>query len=68
MKVRIRLVEREDGIRIEVEDWGIGFNPKNTAEGHFGLEGIKERARLFGGAASIRSSSGKEPVSWSSCH
>jgi signal transduction histidine kinase len=59
MKVRIRLVQREDGIRIEVEDWGVGFNPKNIAEGHFGLAGINERARLFGGAAIIRSSPGK---------
>ena len=59
MKVRIRLVQREDGIRIEVEDWGIGFNPRKVAKGHFGLEGINERARLFGGAAIIRSSPGK---------
>jgi len=59
MKVRIRLVRREDGIRIEVEDWGIGFNPRQIAEGHFGLKGINERARLFGGAAIIWSSPGK---------
>lgn len=59
MKVRIRLVQREDGIRIEVEDWGIGFNPRKVANGHFGLEGINERAKLFGGAAIIRSSPGK---------
>ena len=59
MKVRIRLVQREDGIRIEVEDWGVGFNSDKIADGHFGLEGIKERARLFGGAANIRSSPGE---------
>ena len=59
MKVRIRLVQRADGIRIEVEDWGIGFNPRKVAGGHYGLEGIKERARVFGGAAIIRSSVGK---------
>ena len=67
MKVRIRLVQRADGIRIEVKDWGIGFNPRKVAEGHFGLEGIKERARLFGGAATIRSSPGKGLASWWSC-
>ena len=59
MKVRIRLVQREDGIRLEVEDWGIGFNPRKVVKGHFGLKGINERARLFGGAAIIRSSPGK---------
>jgi len=59
MKVRIRVVQREDGIRIEVQDWGVGFNPRKIAEGHFGLEGIKERTRLFRGAFTIRSSPGK---------
>ena len=59
MKVRIRVVQREDGIRIEVQDWGVGFNPGKIAEGHFGLEGIKERTRLFRGAFTIRSSPGK---------
>jgi signal transduction histidine kinase len=59
MKVRIQLVQQEDGIRIEVEDWGVGFNSDKIADGHFGLEGIKERARLFGGAAMIRSSPGR---------
>ena len=58
-KVRIRLVQQEDGIRIDVKDWGVGFNPRTIAEGHFGLEGIKERTRLFGGAFTIRSSPGK---------
>jgi len=59
MKVRIQLVQQEAGIRIEVEDWGVGFDPDKIADGHFGLEGIKERARLFGGAANIRSSPGE---------
>jgi signal transduction histidine kinase len=59
MKVRVRLVQRKEEIRIKVEDWGVGFNPRKVAEGHYGLEGIKERARLFGGAATIRSSPGK---------
>ena len=59
MKVQIKLLQQEDRIRIEVKDWGLGFNPRKIGEGHFGLEGIKERARLFGGAAIIRSSPGK---------
>ncbi len=58
-RVLIRLTQRNDYIRIEVHDWGIGFNPRNVGDGHFGLEGIQERARLFGGSATIKSSLGK---------
>jgi signal transduction histidine kinase len=58
-RVLVRLTQRHDYIRIEVQDWGIGFNPKKVSEGHFGLEGIQERARLFGGSATIKSAFGK---------
>jgi signal transduction histidine kinase len=58
-RVLVRVTQREDDLRIEVQDWGIGFDPRNVADGHFGLEGIQERARLFGGAATIKSALGK---------
>jgi PAS domain S-box-containing protein len=58
-QVLVRLSQRDDYIRIEVRDWGIGFEPKKVGAGHFGLEGIQERARLFGGAATVKSSLGK---------
>lgn len=58
-RVLIRLTQRDDYIRIEVQDWGVGFNPRAIGEGHFGLEGIQERARLLGGAVTIRSTLGK---------
>jgi signal transduction histidine kinase len=58
-QVLIRLFQRDDSIRIEVQDWGIGFNLKGVGEGHFGLEGIQERARLFGGSATLKSTLGK---------
>jgi PAS domain S-box-containing protein len=57
--VRIDLVQHERRLRIEVKDWGIGFDPKAAHEGRFGLEGIKERARLFGGHATVTSSPGE---------
>ena len=44
------------GLRIKVQDWGVGFNPAAIEEDHFGLEGIRERARLLGGATVIESS------------
>jgi two-component system sensor histidine kinase NreB len=58
-RLLIRLTQRDDNIRIEVQDWGIGFNPREVGDGHFGLEGIQERARLFGGSATIKSALGK---------
>ena len=58
-RVLVRLTQRDDYIRIEVQDWGIGFDPRKVGDGHFGLEGIQERARLFGGSATIKSALGK---------
>jgi signal transduction histidine kinase len=58
-RVLVRLTQRGGYIRIEVQDWGIGFNPRKVGDGHFGLEGIQERARLFGGSATIKSTVGK---------
>ena len=42
-----------------MQDWGIGFEPREVGDGHFGLEGIQERARLFGGSAAVKSALGK---------
>jgi signal transduction histidine kinase len=58
-RLLVRLTQRDDYIRIEVQDWGIGFNPREVGDGHFGLEGIQERARLLGGSATIKSALGK---------
>ena len=58
-RVLVRLFQRDDYVRIEVQDWGIGFNPRKVGDGHFGLEGIQERARLLGGSATIKSALGK---------
>ena len=53
-----------DGNRIfvSVQDDGLGFDPKNRAditEGHFGLDGIRERIRAFRGEMSIESAPGR---------
>jgi NarL family two-component system sensor histidine kinase LiaS len=58
-RVLVRLTQRNRYIRIEVQDWGIGFNLREVAAGHFGLQGIQKRAKLFGGSATIRSTVGK---------
>jgi signal transduction histidine kinase len=58
-RLLVRLTQRDEYIRIEIRDWGIGFNPRKVGDGHFGLEGIQERARLFGGSATVKSALGK---------
>ena len=58
-RVFVRLTQRERYLQIEVQDWGIGFDPQEVGDGHFGLEGIQKRARLFGGSAIIKSTVGK---------
>lgn len=57
-RVRLALFQDHDTIRIEVQDWGIGFDSEEVSENRFGLRGIRERARLLGGEATIRSKSG----------
>jgi PAS domain S-box-containing protein len=52
-KIRIELREQHDCIHIGVRDWGIGFDPVKVEEGRFGLQGIRERARLLGGQVRI---------------
>ena len=54
-KIRIGLFQQGGRVRVEVEDWGIGFDPRRVARDRFGLDGIRERARLFGGGATIDS-------------
>jgi signal transduction histidine kinase len=58
-QVRIVLDQQGDRVQIEIEDWGIGFEPQKVEETHFGLKGIRERARLLGGQATIESRRGQ---------
>jgi signal transduction histidine kinase len=56
--VRVNLGLAEDGhLQIEVVDNGVGFDVETAVRpGHYGLIGLKERARLTGGHFSIESS------------
>lgn len=58
-RVRITLLQQKDRLRIEIRDWGVGFNPKKVKEGSYGLTGIRERARLLGGKFRLNSAVGK---------
>jgi PAS domain S-box-containing protein len=58
-KIEVRLEQIDRRIVLEVQDWGVGFNPDDVGEDHFGLRGIRERVRLMGGTAEFRSAPGK---------
>ncbi len=55
----VRLTQLEARTHVEVRDWGIGFHPAKVGRGRLGLAGIRERARLLNGWASIESSPGR---------
>lgn len=57
-KVTISLVQEGENVRLEVRDWGTGFEPPSVPAGHFGLEGIRRRVQLLGGRTTIESRTG----------
>ena len=52
--VRIELVQRQDKIRLTIQDWGVGFNRRKIVTQGFGLDGIRQRSRLLGGQANVK--------------
>ena len=54
-KVTVTMTQEDQDVRLEVRDWGIGFDADLVKEGHFGVEGIRQRVRLLGGRLSIES-------------
>jgi len=57
-KVKVTLAQEGQDVRLEVRDWGIGFDPESVGKGHFGLESIRQRVRLLGGRLTIESTLG----------
>ncbi len=57
--IHIGLKENETQLHFIAQDWGVGFNPSAVGDSHFGLRGIRERVRLFGGKMSVTSSDGQ---------
>jgi len=54
-RVLVTMTQEGQEVRLEVQDWGVGFDPESVETGHFGLEGIRQRVRLLGGRLSIES-------------
>jgi signal transduction histidine kinase len=58
-QIGIRLERHPAALRLTVRDNGTGFDPSYPPEnGHFGLQGMRERAELVGGAVRIESEPG----------
>ena len=57
-KVCIALAQQDGSIHLDIEDWGIGFDQTNVEKDRFGLDGLHQRVRLFGGSATLKSSRG----------
>ncbi len=59
-KVWLRLAAEDDALEMIVRDDGIGFEPENTPSrsGHYGLMGMRERARLANGSLTLSSRPG----------
>ena len=58
-KARLELLQHGHWIRLVVRDWGCGFEPGKVQEERFGLQGIRQRARLLGTIATIESAPGE---------
>jgi len=58
-KVHVKLLQQGDHLKIGIDDWGVGFTPEDVKEDRFGLQSIRERARLMGGEATIEAVPGE---------
>jgi PAS domain S-box-containing protein len=57
-KVTVTMTQEGQDVRLEVRDWGIGFDQDAIGKGHFGVEGIRQRVRLLDGRLTIDSKPG----------
>ncbi|MEN6367786.1 MAG: sensor histidine kinase [Thermoguttaceae bacterium] len=57
--VLVGLTQDDESLCIQVQDWGVGFNPDRTPNGHYGLEGIRRRVKLLHGVVTIHSDPGE---------
>jgi PAS domain S-box-containing protein len=63
-RVRITLRRLNDSVRLQVRDWGPGFNPEKITDGggpgeRLGLSSMRERVALLGGDLEVHSKPGE---------
>lgn len=54
----VSIARRDDALEVTVRDDGAGFDPEAVPAGHYGLLGLRERARLAGGTLDVASAPG----------
>jgi two-component system sensor histidine kinase UhpB len=61
--VSVVLTQNSDGVRLEVSDNGVGFDPSEPARpdraGSWGFVGMRERVALVGGRCNVTSQPGQ---------
>jgi len=59
-EVNVRFINQNQQLELDIRDNGRGFEPESaTRSGHYGLLGMRERARLVGGTLNIKSEPGQ---------
>ncbi|MCE9556739.1 MAG: GAF domain-containing sensor histidine kinase [Planctomycetes bacterium] len=58
-QAKIVLGHTGNRIHVDIQDWGVGFDPARVSEERHGLRGIRQRANLLGGNVAINSQPGK---------
>lgn len=57
--IEVRLLMRHQHMTLTVRDDGYGFETNAVHNGHFGLQGMMERAQMLGGSLDIQSAKGQ---------
>jgi signal transduction histidine kinase len=60
-QITVALAREAGGVRLQIKDTGIGFDPSARPEG-LGMVSMQERLRLVGGKLAIRSTPGQGTV------
>jgi signal transduction histidine kinase len=58
-RIDICMSRRDNWIQLEICDTGAGFDPSSVVRSCYGLQGMRERARLLGGRTEIKSVPGE---------
>ncbi len=58
-RVLVRIERQDSSVRLDIEDDGIGFDPRADFPGHLGLRSMQERAAAVGGRLEVVSPSEK---------
>ena len=58
-RIRVELLQEGDRLKVEVRDWGVGFDADDVSDARFGLEGIRQRVRLLDGRFDLETAPGQ---------